>query len=121
MLLSIITWFLVILFAMAGTMKLMKPYSEFKKKMAWAEDLSPKQLKAVGKLEVLGALGLVLPVLLDVLTWLTPLAALGLAITAFSGSALHAKRKETGSIGFSFLVGLLALYVAYSNIGLLGL
>ena len=121
MLLTIITWFLVVLFFMAGMMKVMKPYKDFKKKMAWAEDLTPKQLKKVGTIEILGAFGVILPMLLNVLTWITPLAALGLAITAFSGSALHYKRKENGSVGFSFAIGLLALYVAYSNIGLLGL
>lgn len=106
---------------MAGMMKLMTPYKEFKKKMAWAGDLTEKKLKKVGTLEVLGAAGLVLPVLLDVLTWITPLAALGLALVSFSAVALHNRRKESGSTGFAAIVGLIALYVAYANIGLLGL
>ena len=70
------------MFAMAGSMKLMKSRQQIiESGMAYAEDLSDNILKGIGALEVAGALGMILPMALDILPVLTPLAGLGLALT----------------------------------------
>jgi uncharacterized membrane protein len=121
MLLLIVKWFLVILFGMAGLMKMMTPKKKFEKKMPWAKNYTEKQLHMIGLAELLGALGLILPVWLDFATWLMPLAALGLGIVALLAVKLHVKLKENGSAVFAAIVAVLALWMFWQNLGLLGL
>ena len=62
--------------------------------MGWAEDFTSAQVKVIGTVEVLGALGVVLPWLLDVARVLTPLAAVGLALVMVGALVTHARRSE---------------------------
>ena len=48
--------------------------------MAWAKDRSENFIRFVGIAELLGAIGIVLPMLTGILPWLTPLAAIGLTL-----------------------------------------
>ena len=65
-------------FANAASRKLVRKEGKASKGMAWREDFSQETVRLVGVLELLGAVGLVLPALTGVLPWLTPLAAAGL-------------------------------------------
>lgn len=62
--------------------------------MAWANDFSDGQVKGIGALEVLGAIGVVLPWLLGVARVLTPLAAVGLAALMVGALVVHTRRGE---------------------------
>ncbi|MFN8440626.1 MAG: DoxX family protein [Caldilineaceae bacterium] len=67
----------------------------------------------VGVTESLGALGLLLPGITRIWTWLTAWAGVGLMIVAVSTCVLHASRGETSSaITAAILFGLLA-FVTY--------
>lgn len=69
--------------------------STAQQKMAWANDRSERYLRAVGIAEMLGGLGVVLPMLTGMLTWITPLAAVGLSvIQVMAISTVHIPRKE---------------------------
>ncbi len=58
----IIAGLLAVAFAGAGLMKLMQPKAKLASSgMAWTEDFSDTQVKGIGAVEVLGAIGLVLP------------------------------------------------------------
>ena len=103
---------LAFMFGMVGVMKIMQPYEAFKEKMAWAEDFQPNQIKLIGGVEVLGAIGLILPWALDIVPVLTPLAALGLVATMLGAAATHFRRKEMPMIGMNVVLGALALFVA---------
>ncbi|HWS71505.1 MAG TPA: DoxX family protein, partial [Thermoanaerobaculia bacterium] len=48
----------------------------------------------IGLAEILGAAGLVLPMLTGVLPWLTPLAAAGLAVIVLMASGFHLRADE---------------------------
>ena len=54
--------------------------ADFGASARWVEDFSPGSVKAIGALEVLGAVGLILPAALDIVPALVPLAALGLGL-----------------------------------------
>jgi hypothetical protein len=43
--------------------------------MGWTDDFSARTIKAIGALELLAAVGLILPVLFDIVPVLVPLAA----------------------------------------------
>jgi uncharacterized membrane protein YphA (DoxX/SURF4 family) len=85
--------------------------------LAWVEDFSPATIRFIGVVEVLGALGLLLPAAFDVATVLTPLAATGLAITMVLAAIVHARRKETPMIGVNVVLLLLAAFVAWGRFG----
>lgn len=57
-------------------------------------DLPRGLVIVIGATEVLGAIGLVLPMTTGVLTGLTPLAALGLAVTVLMASGFHIRADE---------------------------
>ena len=79
----------------AGTMKLVRPKEALVSRMAWAGDFSPLQIKAIGALEIAGALGLILPRLTEILPWLSVVAAFALALLQLVALSVHVRRKET--------------------------
>jgi uncharacterized membrane protein YphA (DoxX/SURF4 family) len=62
--------------------------------LAWAEDFSAETIRTIGVLEVLGAVGLVVPPLVGVLPVLSPLAATGLALLVAAATVVHVRRRE---------------------------
>ena len=68
----------------------------------------------LGVVEVLGALGLILPGLLRIRPGLTPLAAAGLVIIMIGATVLTARVSVAGA-AMPFVVGLLAAFVAYGR------
>jgi hypothetical protein len=57
-------------------------------------DLPRAEVVFIGFAEVLGAAGLVLPAATGVLPWLTPLAAVGLAVIVLMASGFHLRAEE---------------------------
>ena len=57
-------------------------------------DLPRSQVVFTGVAEVLGAAGLVLPMAIGVLPWLTPLAAIGLAVIVLMAAGFHVRADE---------------------------
>jgi uncharacterized membrane protein len=60
----------------------------------WALDFSAGFVKTLGAVEVLGAVGLLLPALLDFATVLVPLAALGLGLIMIGAATVELRRQE---------------------------
>jgi hypothetical protein len=58
----------------------------------------------IGISELLGGLGLVLPQLSGILPWLTPLAALGLALIMLLAMGFHARRREPQAIAINLVL-----------------
>jgi len=68
---------LAVVFAATGTVKLSQPRLALAGRMHWVVDATDAQVKSIGALEILAAIGLVLPPLVHVATFLAPLAAVG--------------------------------------------
>jgi uncharacterized membrane protein YphA (DoxX/SURF4 family) len=91
----IINILLALAFLLAGGMKAAVPKEALAKRgMEWVEDFSPAFIKFIGIAEILGALGLVLPILTGIAPILTPIAAVALAIAMVGALVVHARRKE---------------------------
>jgi DoxX-like protein len=102
----------------AGLMKLAQPKKKLAESgMGWTEDFSDGAVKGIGALEVLGALGLILPAVFDVATVLVPLAATGLALLMLGAAATHARRKESSNIVVNLVLFALAVFVAWGRFG----
>lgn len=105
-------------FLAAGLMKATKPKAALAESgLAWVEDFSPGQVKAIGALEVLGAIGLILPAALDIAPVLTPLAATGLAVTMVGAAAVHLRRGEKQMVPINVVLFALAAFVAVMRFG----
>lgn len=84
---------LALVYLFAGTTKAFR-YDKAREQMAWVRDVPKPLTRFIGTSEVLGGLGLVLPMLTGILEWLTVAAALGLAAVMLLAIAFHARRKE---------------------------
>ncbi|HYH26595.1 MAG TPA: DoxX family protein [Blastococcus sp.] len=105
-------------FLAAGLMKLTQPKAKLAESgMGWTDDFGDGAVKAIGALEVLGALGLILPAVFDVATILVPLAATGLALLMLGAAVTHARRKETPMIVTNLVLFALAVFVAWGRFG----
>jgi putative oxidoreductase len=62
--------------------------------MKWVKDFDQNTIRGIGVLEVLGAIGLILPHVLHILPWLSILTAIGLILTMIGGAVVLLRRKE---------------------------
>jgi uncharacterized membrane protein YphA (DoxX/SURF4 family) len=114
----IVTALLALLFLAAGSMKIVQPKAKLAAAgQGWAEDFSAGTVKGIGSLEVLAALGLVLPALLNIATVLVPLAAAGLFILMAGAAITHARRGEKPNVIINAILGILAAGVAIARFG----
>jgi putative oxidoreductase len=111
----IVQGLLALMFAFAGFTKMTTPISELAPQMPWVNDFSESMVRFVGAVELLGAIGLLLPALLKIKPLLTPLAALGLAITMLFAAVYHLTKAEYSGIGINAVLGGLALFVAWGR------
>jgi len=116
---GIALWVVQVLVAVAflgaGATKLSQPKEKLLKNMAWVEDFSQRTVRLIGALEVLGAIGVVVPALTGVLPWLTPLAALGLVLLMIGAALTHLRRTEYGYIAMNAVLLVLAAFVVYGR------
>jgi uncharacterized membrane protein YphA (DoxX/SURF4 family) len=100
---------LAALFLFAGGFKLVAPIAEMTKQMP----LPGAFLRFLGVVEVAGALGLILPSLLRIRPYLTPLAAGGLVIVMSGATGISISGGKLAPAALPFVVGLLAGLVLY--------
>lgn len=106
---------LALAFVMAGGMKVSQAKEKLAEQMPWVNDFSSGTVKLIGLVELLGAIGLIAPMVTGILPWLTPLAAVGLALTMLGAAATHLRRGENQMIFVNLILLLLAAFVAYGR------
>ncbi len=109
---------LAAMFLMVGMMKIRKSKEEMSKKMGWVEDFSQRQINMIGMVEILAVTGLILPMALNVVPILTPIAAIGLVVVMLGAMATHIKRKENKMLMMNMMLLVLAGFVAYGRLAL---
>ena len=102
---------LAALFLFAGGMKLVLPLD----KLTGPVNLPGALIRFIGVVEVLGALGLILPSALRIKPWLTSLAAVGLVIVMIGAVVITLIGGDRFAAVISLVVGLLAVFVAYGR------
>jgi hypothetical protein len=83
----------------------------------YVEDFTDGQIKGIGALELLAVIGLVVPPLLHVATFLTPLAAVGLILVMGGAIVTHLRRREPQGVAVSVVLLVLAAVVAVGRFG----
>ena len=113
----IIAGLLAVAFLASGAMKLIQPKEKLPAGWGWVEDFGAGSIKAIGALEVLAAVGLILPAALDIAPVLAPLAAVGLVLLMVGAFITHARRREAQGIVVTLVLLALAVFVAWGRFG----
>ena len=110
----IVQGLLAAVYLAAGLMKVVRSREQMvaSGSFEWAKDMSDGAVKAIGAVEVLGALGLVLPELTGIAPVLTPIAAVGLVVVQVVAARLHLRLGERKSLPVNVILLLLAAFVA---------
>jgi hypothetical protein len=117
----IIAGLLAAVFLIAGVNKLFIPRATLAQAPGggWVLQFSPRFIKALGAVEILGALGLILPTLLDIAPLLTPLAAAGLALIMVGAATVTLRRQEVKHLLINLTYLALATFVGWGRLWLM--
>ncbi|MEZ2388517.1 DoxX family protein [bacterium RCC_150] len=118
---NVFLWILQIMlaamFAMAGIQKSFQPKVKLAAKLPWVQDYSGGTVRFIGIVELLGAIGLVVPAATDILPILSPFAAAGMALVMVLAMTAHRRRREPGAIAFTVALFGLAAVTAWGRFG----
>ncbi len=84
-------------------------------RMGWARAVGRTNMRVIGLFEMAGAIGIVLPAVTGILPWLTPVAAVGLALIMLFAAIFHLRRGEPVYANLVLLA--LAVFVAWGRFG----
>jgi len=103
---------LAIAFGAAGTMKLVRSQTQLAANphMGWVRSVPAGRIKLLGLAEVLGGIGLVVPMAIGIAPILTRVAAVCLATLMGGAAATHTMRGESATI--STVLAMLVIAVA---------
>ncbi|MBY8883039.1 DoxX family protein [Actinacidiphila acidipaludis] len=85
----IIAGLLALFYVYAGTLKVVRSPDELRPMMTWVDRTPLAAVRALGAIEVLGAVGLILPPLTGIAPSLAPAAAVGFVLLQTGAIAVH--------------------------------
>jgi uncharacterized membrane protein len=104
-------------FLFSGMFKLVLTHEKYVVSQPWAADAPRWAPKLIGVLEVLGAIGVIVPAAIDVAPILVPIAATGLALVMVGALGMHLRRREFPALAPSGVLLILAVVVAWGRFG----
>jgi hypothetical protein len=117
----IVTALLVLVYLIAGGTKLVLTYERVRTRLPWTEHAAPWQVRAVGAVEVIAAIGLVLPPVTHILPVLAAVAAAGLVLVQVVAIGVHIRIGDVRRpgdirhIAVNVVLLILALFVAIAR------
>jgi len=105
---------LAFVYLAAGGLKVVRPREQLAAsgRLDWMKDNSDTTVKVIGAVEILGALGLILPGLTGIAPILAPIAAVGLVVVQIGAFRVHLTRNERQPLPANGILLLLAAFVA---------
>jgi uncharacterized membrane protein YphA (DoxX/SURF4 family) len=104
-------------YVMAGFMKVSQPIDALVASgLTYASDYPELLTRFVGTMEILGAIGIILPAATRILPGLTPLAAVGFSLIQVLAFALHTMRGEYGVLPVNIVLLALSLFVVWGRL-----
>ena len=104
----IVAGLLALVYLYSGGLKVVRSPDQLRPMMGWIDTLPLRLVRAIGVLEVLGALGLILPPLTGIASALALAAAIGFVLIQVGAISLHLSRGEVKLIGFNIVLLVLA-------------
>ncbi len=83
----------------------------------WVNDFSADFIKALGVVEILGAVGLILPAAVDITPVLVPIAAIGLALIMVGAAIVVIRRDESKHALVNVVYLALIAFVIWGRLG----
>lgn len=90
-----------------GGLKAVRSRERLRPMMAWVDTMPLPAVRALGLIEVLGAIGLVLPPLTGIAPWLSPAAAVGFVVLQSGAVRVHLRLGDR-RIGLNITLALAA-------------
>jgi hypothetical protein len=113
----IVAALLALVYLFAGGTKIARSRAQLEQSgMTWAAGAHPAVVKLVGIVEILGALGLILPPLFSTAVFLAPLAGVGLIIVQAVAIGIHMKMGDLKSLPINISLLLLAFVAAWIGV-----
>lgn len=117
--LNIVLWVMQILLTVmllwAGFTKLFEPIEKLSAMWPWTGQVPVAFVKFTGIVDVVGAMGLILPSLLRIKPKLTPIAAIALCVLMICAIVFHVARGEASHIGINIIFIGIAAFVAWGR------
>ena len=102
-------------FGALGYMKATMPIDALAAMWHWPADLPELLVRFIGVMEILGAVGILLPAITRIMPFLTPLAALGFLTLQILAIAFHSWRGEFAALPFNVPLILCAAFALWGR------
>ena len=109
----VVAGLLALFYLYSGALKLVRSKEQLAPMMGWVDTVPMPAVRVIGAVEVLGAVGLVLPPLTGVVPALALVAAIGFVVLQVGATALHLSRGEARLIGLNLVLLVLAAVVVW--------
>ncbi|GAA4104798.1 DoxX family protein [Actinomadura miaoliensis] len=90
----IVAGLLALFYLYAGGKKVVQSREQLRPMMAWVDGMPMRAVRAIGVIEVLGAIGLILPPLTGIAPGLALAAAVGFVVLQFGAIRVHLSRGD---------------------------
>lgn len=111
----IIQCVLATVFSASGLVIMWLPKKKLATRLSWVNEYSDGMRYFICSSKIAGAIGLILPMYLNILPILTPIAALGIATIMVLAIEYHIRKKEYKDLPAPIIFLALSLFVAYSR------
>ncbi len=111
----IIQGILATVFFTSGLVIILLPKEKLSKKLSWVKEFPDWLRYFICSSKMIGAIGLFLPVYMNILPILTPLAACGIAIIMTLAMGYHFRKKEYKDIPATIIFLVLSIFVAVNR------
>ncbi|GAA2314034.1 DoxX family protein [Streptomyces violaceusniger] len=85
---------LALFYLYGGGVKVVRSRERLRPMMAWVDTTPMAAVRAIGVIEVLGAIGLILPPLTGIAPWLALAAAIGFVVLQIGATRVHLRRGD---------------------------
>jgi uncharacterized membrane protein len=105
-------------YVMIGSIHVSRPLEELSKRMAWVSAVPAGFVRFIGVAEVVGAIGLIVPMVTNIAAWLTTAAAAGLVLLQAFAIVFHLSRHEAHVVASNAVLLLLAAFVLVGRVAI---
>jgi len=114
----IIQALLAVTYVIIGGAKAFQSLEGLSKRMTWVHNVPAALVRFIGIAELLGAIGLILPLVTNIAPWLTVVAAAGLALVQVCAIIFHVSRHEARVVASNVALLLLAVFVLIGRVAI---
>jgi hypothetical protein len=113
----VVAGILAFVYLLVGGTKIIRSRAQLEESgMSWVRGANPAVVKLVGLIEILGAVGLIVPPLTNTAVLLAPLAAIGLVLVQAVAIGVHMQMKDVRSLPINIALLLLAFAAAWIGV-----